>query len=462
MDPTQLKRLAPWDSRERPLWLRNGELFDLETGRRERRDLAVVAGQIRHALPAGAEPLVFDLEGTILLPGLIDVHVHLREPGGEDAETVTTGALAAARGGFSTVCCMPNTDPPLDDAPGVRFVLEQARRAGGARVHPFACISRGRKGEALADMLELQAAGARGFSDDGSPVMNAELMRRALEYARMTGLPIVAHEEDSHLAAKGCMHEGARATRLGLKGIPREAEDTMVARDIALVRLTGGRLHICHVSSRHTVELIRRAKDEGLPVTAEVTPHHLVLTDAAVVGYDTNFKMNPPLREESDRQALIEGLKDGTLDCIATDHAPHSEIRKQVEFDQAPFGVTGLETALGVILTDLVRPGLVPLTTVLRALGPHPARLLGESWGPLTDGAPADLVAIDLNRSWRVRPDGFLSRSANSSFLGRELTGAALLTLVDGRVAWNDPAVTPQLRRGAASEAAVSGPAATL
>ncbi len=447
MNGVSLKRLALWDSHDRPLLLKNAELLDLDTNRRERRDLVIVDGRVRDLLPAGADPVVFDLEGTLILPGLTDVHVHLREPGAEDAETVATGALAAARGGFSTICCMPNTDPPLDDAAGLRFVLEQARRAGGARVHPFACISRGRKGEALADMLELKAAGARGFSDDGSPVMNAELMRRALEYSRMTGLPIVAHEEDSHLAKGGCAHEGAVATRLGLRGIPREAEDVLVARDIALVRLTGGRLHVCHVSSQQTVELVRRAKEEGLPVTAEVTPHHLVLTETAIEGYDTNFKMNPPLREEADRQALIEGLKDGTLDCIATDHAPHTEIRKQVEFDQAPFGVTGLETALGIVFTDLVRSGLVPLNTVLRALGPNPARLLGEAWGPLVDGAPADLVAIDLDRAWKVRADGFLSKSKNSSFLGRELTGCALLTLVEGRVAYSDPSVTPQARR---------------
>jgi dihydroorotase len=266
----------------------------------------------------------------------------------------------------------------------------------------------------------------------------------------MLGLPIVAHEEDRHLAGRGCVHEGAVATRLGLPGIPREAEDTMVARDIALVRLTGGRLHVCHVSSRHTVELIRRAKEEGLPVTAEVTPHHLTLTVEAVEGYDTNFKMNPPLRESDDREALIEGLLDGTLDCIATDHAPHSEIRKEVEFDQAPFGVTGLETALGICLTDLVLPGRVPLATVIRALGPAPAALLGERWGPLTDGAPADLVAIDLERLWTVRREGFLSKSVNSSFLGRELTGAALLTLVDGRVAWCDPSLVPRPRPVAA------------
>lgn len=450
MESIPLKRLALWSSHDRPLLLRGGQILDVFTGRRESRDLYIVEGRIRHGLPAGVEPITFDLEGAVLVPRLTDVHVHLREPGFEDAETVMTGALAAARGGFSTICCMPNTEPPLDDAATIRFVLDQAKRAGGARVYPFAAISRGRKGEALTDMFELAEAGARGFSDDGSPVMNAELMRRALEYSKMVGLPIVAHEEDRHLAAMGCVHEGAVATRLGLRGIPREAEDVMVARDIALARLTGGRLHICHVSSRHTVELVRRAKEEGLAVSAEVTPHHLVLTHDAVAGYDTNFKMNPPLREEIDRQSLIEGLCDGTLDCIATDHAPHTEIAKEVEFDQAPFGVTGLETALSICVTDLVDTGLVPLETVFRALGPNPAALLGEAWDGLGDGAPADLTAIDLERRWTVKADGFLSRSRNSSFLGRELSGLVLMTVTNGRVTWSDPSLVPSLRKAAA------------
>jgi dihydroorotase len=446
---TTLQRLAPWSSHERPIELAGGIVHDPLTGRRDPRTLFIVDGMVRFAPPAGAKPLVFDVTGATILPRLLDVHVHLREPGFEEAETVATGTRAAARGGFTDVCCMPNTEPPIDDAATIRFILEQARKAGGARVHPFACITRGRKGETLADMFELAGAGARGFSDDGSPVMNAELMRRALEYSKMLGLPIVAHEEDRDLAGKGCVHEGAVATRLGLRGIPREAEDTQVARDIALVRLTGGRLHICHVSSKHTVELIRRAKEEGLPVTAEVTPHHLVLTHEAVVGYDTNFKMNPPLREESDRRALIEGLCDGTLDCIATDHAPHSEIAKQVEFDRAPFGVTGLETALSICLTDLVAPGLVPLDTVLRALGPAPAALIGDSWQPIRDGAPADLTVVDLERRWTVDASAFASKSKNSSFLGRELAGVVLLTLVDGRVAWNDASIVPTTRGAA-------------
>jgi dihydroorotase len=449
MDTLHLKRLALWNSQERPIHLAGGEILDVFTGRREPKDLFVVDGRIRYGLAAGVEPVTFDLAGAVLVPRLTDVHVHLREPGFEEAETVASGALAAARGGFSTICCMPNTEPPLDDASTVRFVLDQARRAGTARVYPFAAITRGRKGEALTDMFELAESGARGFSDDGSPVMNAELMRRALEYSKMTGLPIVAHEEDRNLAVKGSVHEGSVATRLGLRGIPREAEDVMVARDIALVRLTGGRLHICHVSSRHTVDLIRRAKEEGLPVTAEVTPHHLTLTHEAIAGYDTNFKMNPPLREESDRAALLEGLRDGTLDCIATDHAPHTEIAKQVEFDQAPFGVTGLETAISVCLTDLVDTGKVPLTTVFRALGPNPAALLGESWDGLTDGAPADLTVIDLDRRWTVRADGFLSKSTNSSWLGRELKGLVLLTLCEGRVIWSDPSAVPTVRRTA-------------
>jgi dihydroorotase len=446
MSSRSFQRLALWDSHDRPLHLSGAEVHDPVTGRRERQDVWVVHGKVTLRKPEGTTPVVFDLTGAVLFPRLIDVHVHLREPGFEEAETVATGALAAVKGGFGAVCCMPNTNPPIDDAATIRFVLEQAARAGGATVYPFACITRGRKGEALADMFELAEAGARGFSDDGSPVMNAEIMRRALEYAKMMDLPIVAHEEDTHLAGKGCVHEGSVATRVGLPGIPREAEDVMVARDIALVRLTGGRLHICHVSSKHTVELVRQAKAEGLPVTAEVTPHHLVLTHERVATYDTNFKMNPPLREESDRQALLEGLLDGTLDCIATDHAPHTAIAKQVEFDRAPMGVTGLETALSICLTDLVNPGLVPLDTVLRALGPHPSALLKEPWTPIQEGAAADLVAVDLKRTWTVEAAGFASKSANSSFLGRELSGVTLLTLVGGRVAWSDPSLVPANR----------------
>ncbi|HEX7878433.1 MAG TPA: dihydroorotase [Candidatus Eisenbacteria bacterium] len=446
MSSRSFQRLALWDSHDRPLFLSGADVRDPLTGREERQDLWIVNGRITFRKPEGTTPVAFDLTGAVLFPRLIDVHVHLREPGFEEAETVATGALAAVKGGFSAVCCMPNTNPPLDDAATIRFVLEQAARAGGATVYPFACITRGRKGEALADMFELAEAGARGFSDDGSPVMNAELMRRALEYSTMLDLPIVAHEEDSHLAAHGCVHESSVATRVGLKGIPREAEDVMVARDIALVRLTGGRLHICHVSSKHTVDLVRQAKAEGLPVTAEVTPHHLVLTHERVATYDTNFKMNPPLREESDRQALLEGLLDGTLDCIATDHAPHTAIAKQVEFDRAPMGVTGLETALSICLTDLVKPGIVPLDTVLRALGPHPSALLKEPWTPIQEGSAADLVAVDLKRTWTVGQDGFASKSSNSSFLGRELNGVTLLTLVDGRVAWSDPSVVPTNR----------------
>ncbi|TPW17086.1 MAG: dihydroorotase [bacterium] len=443
MNARSFQRLALWDSHDRPLELAGGQIHDPGTGRRKRQDIWVVNGRIHFRKPEGTTPIVFNLVGATLFPRLIDVHVHLREPGFEEAETVATGALAAAKGGFSAICCMPNTQPPIDDAATIRYVLEQAARAGGARVHPFACITRGRKGEALADMFELAEAGARGFSDDGSPVMNAEIMRRALEYSKMIGLPIVAHEEDSHLAGLGCVHEGAVGTRVGLRGIPREAEDVMAARDIALVRLTGGRLHICHVSSKQTVDLVRQAKREGLPVTAEVTPHHLVLTDERIASYDTNFKMNPPLREESDRRALLEGLLDGTLDCIATDHAPHTAIAKQVEFDRAPMGVTGLETAFSICLTDLVNPGHVPLETVLRALGPHPAALLGEPWTPIEEGAPADFAAFDLGRTWTVTADSFVSKSTNSSFLGRELAGVTLLTMVDGRVAWSDPSVVP-------------------
>jgi dihydroorotase len=379
---------------------------------------------------------VIDATGKVVSPGLIDLHVHLREPGQEDLETVATGAMAAAAGGFTAVCAMPNTDPVLDNQGAIGFVISQAQKAGKARVYPIGTISLGQKGEKLAEMGELVGAGAVAVSDDGKPVMSSHLMRTALEYAKTFGIPVADHCEDMSLAHGGAMHEGIVATRLGLKGIPAAAEEIMVARDIILAELTGGHVHLCHMSTRGSVSLIRRAKDMGLRVTAEATPHHFTLTQAACEGYDTNAKMNPPLREDLDREAIRQGLKDGTLDVIATDHAPHHYDAKEREFDDAPNGILGLETAFGLAVTELVATGLLTLPELIHRMSTHPARIFNLPGGTLTVGAPADVVILDPAARWTVNPSSFFSKSRNTPFGGRTLTGRAELTIVRGRIVY--------------------------
>jgi dihydroorotase len=423
----------------RPLLLRGGRVIDPSRQTDGTADLLVAGGRIEAVgrnIPAAPDAEVLDVTGKVVAPGLIDLHVHLREPGQEDVETVASGAAAAAAGGFTAVCAMPNTDPVTDNQAAVGFVVRQAIRAARARVYPIGAISLGQEGRQLAEFGEMVAAGAVAVSDDGRPVVSSHLMRTALEYARTFGIPVADHCEDPTLSAGGAMHEGLVSTRLGLKGIPAAAEEIMVARDLLLAELTGGHIHLCHMSTRGSVELIRRAKERGIRVTAEATPHHFALTHDRVEGYDTNAKMNPPLREAADRDAIREGLRDGTIDVIATDHAPHHYDAKEREFDQAPNGIIGLETALGVAIRELVVPGLLSLPELLARMSTIPARIFGLPGGTLAVGAPADLAVLDPDVRWVVEPATFRSRSRNTPFSGEELVGRAELTLVDGRVVY--------------------------
>jgi dihydroorotase len=394
-----------------------------------------VVAEVAERVERPRDARAIDARGRWVTPGLVDLHVHLREPGQEYKETVETGARAAVAGGFTSVCCMPNTKPVNDNASVTELIVARAAAARLARVYPVGAISKGSAGEDLAEYGELKAAGCIALSDDGRPVMNAGLMRRALEYAKAFGLPLTVHEEDLQLVGKGVMHEGAVSTRLGLKGIPGQAEDVMVTRDLALLELCGGRLHIAHVSSRGAVRAIREAKRRGLPVTAEVTPHHLALSDEdlAASGYSTDFKMCPPLRSKEDVAACVEGLADGTLDAIATDHAPHSLVEKAVEFDQAMNGIVGLETAFPVCLA-LVRAGKLTERRLIEALTASPARAFGLPAGSLARGAPADVAILDPAAEWVVDPAALQSKSKNTPWKGMRVTGRCTHTIVGGRI----------------------------
>jgi len=420
------------------LFIEGGRVIDPASGTDGVRTVVIRDGKIaevaeRIERPRDARAL--DARGKWVTPGFIDLHVHLREPGQEYKETVETGVRAAVAGGFTAVCAMPNTRPVNDNASVTELVLARAAAAGLARVYPVGCISKGSDGQDLAEYGELRAAGCVALSDDGRPVMSAALMRRALEYAKVFGLPLTVHEEDLQLVGKGVMHEGAASTRLGLKGIPGAAEEVMVLRDVALVELTGGRLHVAHVSTRGAVRAVREAKARGLAVTAEVTPHHLVLTDedVAASSYSTDLKMNPPLRSAEDVAACLAGLADGTLDAIATDHAPHSAVEKDVEFDAAANGIIGLETAFPVCLA-LVRQGGLTERRLVEALTSGPACAFGLPGGTLARGAPADVAVLDPAAAWTVDPARIRSRSRNTPWKGRRLTGRCVMTLVGGRL----------------------------
>ncbi len=417
------------------LLLKGGRLLCPASGLDQAGDLLIKDGLIaavgRDLAETGAQ--VIDCAGLLVTPGLIDLHVHLREPGQEYKETVASGSAAGAAGGFTGVCSMPNTNPVNDSRAVTELILAKARQAGLCRVYPVGAITLGLKGQAMAEMAELKEAGCVAVSDDGRPVADSRLLRRAMEYAAGFDLPVICHSEDLRLSAGGVMHEGPTATRLGLKGIPAEAEVICVERDLNLARLTGARVHIAHVSCAGSLEAVARAKDAGLAVTCETAPHYLMLCDQDVGDYDTNFKMNPPLRTPADSRALRRGLAEGLIDAVATDHAPHSILEKEVEFDQAAFGVVGLETALGVVL-QLVEEGSLSLPQAISRLSSAPAQALGLPGGRFQEGSPADVTVIDTARPWTVDPGQFRSLSRNTPFAGRVLPGRAVLTILGGRI----------------------------
>ena len=417
--------------------LRGGRLLDPSTNLDAVGDLLIRDGKIESvggtiAGPDGAT--IVDCTGQVVSPGFIDVHCHLREPGREDVETIATGARAAAAGGFTAVCAMPNTDPVTDNQAAVGFVLKQGRAANAARVYPIGAISIGQKGEQLAEFGEMVGAGAVAVSDDGKPVVSAQLMRTALEYARTFGIPVADHCEDPTLAHGGAMNEGLVSARLGLKGIPSEAEEIMAIRDILRAKRTGGHVHLCHMSTRGSVDLIRWGKDRHIRVTAEVCPHHISLTENEVEGYDTNAKMNPPLRTADDVLALQEAVKDGTIDVIATDHAPHHYDEKEREFSDAPNGIIGLETALAVNITWLVQPGIISVATLIDKMACAPAKLFHLPGGNLRRGTEADITVFDPTAQWVIDPKAFKTKGRNTPYGGRTLTGRVSCTLVGGRI----------------------------
>ncbi len=423
------------------LLIANGHLIDPSEGQNSGKNILIENGKVvawlgqNEAAPDGVE--VFDATGLIVAPGFIDLHVHLREPGQEHKETIASGCAAAVAGGFTSVCPMPNTSPVNDNAAITRYLIEQAGRANLANVFPVGAITKSSDGAELAEMGEMKAAGAVAVSDDGRPVPNAGIMRRAMEYARDFDLPVVDHCEDKSLSSGGVMHEGKISLLLGLKGMPALAEEIDAVRDVLLAKETGARVHIAHISTRGAIEIVRRAKNEGVNVTCEVTPHHFTLTDKMVEGYDTNTKMSPPLRSEEHLEAILEALKDGTIDAIATDHAPHHADEKALEYDRAPFGITGLETAVGLAFERLVHTGTINLARFVELFSSNPAKIFGlKNRGTLKVGSIADVTILDPDLNWTYKVSDTKSKSKNTPFNDWNFTGAAVATIVGGRVVY--------------------------
>ncbi|HXR78789.1 MAG TPA: dihydroorotase [Bryobacteraceae bacterium] len=420
------------------LVIKNGRVVDPAQGLDRISDIAIENGLIREIAEdidaTGSE--VFDASGLVVAPGFIDMHVHLREPGFEHAETIETGSRAAAAGGFTSICCMPNTEPINDNATVTSYIVDRARRFGVVNVYPIGAITKNSAGEELSSMASMKQAGIIAISDDGKPVMNARVVRRAMEYARALDLPLIEHCEDLHLSANGDMHEGLQSIRLGLRGIPRSSEDVMVARDIILAEVTGVRYHVAHISSQHSVEMVSFAKQRGLSVTAEATPHHFLLSDSDMPPYDSSYKMKPPLRERRDIEAVTQGLVSGAIDAIATDHAPHPGAEKMQEFERCPFGIIGLETAVGLALESLYHTGKLPLSRLIQVFTQNPARILSLDRGTLRTGAVGDVTILSLDRKWIYDVNQSPSKSRNTPFNGHRFRGGPLATVVGGRVIW--------------------------
>ena len=430
-------------------WVKGGRVIDPHSGTEKRQDIVVSKGRIESLIPHGqfippadSDVKVIDASGMIVTPGLIDMHVHFREPGQEYKETIATGSQAAAAGGFTAVACMPNTIPVNDSRYVTEFIVERARKANLIRVYPVAAITQGQKGEYLTEFGDLKQGGAIALSDDGRPVTSSEIMRRALEYARFFNMPIISHCQDLDLSQNGVMHEGSVSTKLGLEGIPSASEEIMVIRDILLAKLTGCPIHIAHVSTAGSVKFIRQAKEDGICVTAETAPHYFSLDHTAVIDFDANAKMNPPLREPKDVEAIKRGLSEGVIDVIATDHAPHSSLEKEVEFDKAAFGIIGLETAVPLTLS-LVREGVMDLPGAIAKLTTNPSSILSIKGGIIEEGKEADLAIIDPEKEYVVTSDNFESKSANSPFIGWKMKGKAMVTMVGGKIVWGADELNP-------------------
>jgi dihydroorotase len=423
----------------KPLLITGGRIIDPASGGDAFVDVLIRDGRIE-AIGTGlddAEAVRFDARNAIVAPGFIDMHVHLREPGIEHAETIETGAKAAAAGGFTSICCMPNTLPVNDSATVTSYIVQRAREVAAVNVFPIGAITKGSLGEELAAIGSMREAGIVAISDDGRPMMNARVMRRAMEMARALDLPVIDHCEDLNLSAGGDMHEGSQSVRLGLGGIPSASEDVMVARDLLLAELTGARYHVAHLSTSRSVGMVAFAKTRGIAVTCEVTPHHFAITDAELANYDSNYKMKPPLRCRHDADAVIEGIISGVVDAIATDHAPHAGSDKMQEFERCPFGITGLETALGLSLAELVHTGRITLMRLVELFTTGPADILRLNRGTLAPGAPADVTIFDLDTQWTYDVQQSFSKSRNSPFHGRTFRGGPLATIVEGEIVWN-------------------------